>query len=142
MAELIVSYLITSQNTTPRGRRIHDDGQVDDYQVSKMVKGADGVYRDEAVTPGWYPLVKLNAADVESVRQAIDASGASALPAAIMSDPKGSTANRQAEWQIRTGSGLKTISVSHWPADNEAGQALFELSNRLGEIVTQAINSK
>jgi hypothetical protein len=142
MAELIVSYLITSQHGNPIGRRFYDDGQVEDYRVSKLVKGADGTYKDERVTPGWYPMVKLSTADLKAVQQAVDASGADKMPVTIQGDPKRSTANRQAEWQIKTGGGLKQIRVTDWPAEDQAGQALMTLSSQLGDIASKAVAAR
>ena len=139
MADLIVSYLIKGQHGNPRGRRVYEDGQVEDYRVSKKVKTADGTYKDERVTPGWYSMVKLSATDLKAIEQLVEASGADKMPATIAGDPKRSTANREAELQIKTGSGLKTITVTDWPAEDAHGKALFELTNQIGEIISKAV---
>lgn len=139
MAELIVSYLIKSHHGSPRGRRVYEDGQVEDYRISKKVKTADGTYKDERVTPGWYPMVKLSAADLKVIEQLVEASGAARMPATIAGDPKRSTANREAELQLKTSGGLKTITVSDWPAEDANGKALSELTNQIGEIISKAV---
>jgi hypothetical protein len=105
-----------------------------------MVKADDGSYKDEPVRPGWYPVTTLNAAQVESVRQAVEASGLRDLPSHVSGDPHRSTANREAEWEVKTADGVKTITIVPWPPGGAAGQALFDLSRRLGEIVNEALS--
>jgi hypothetical protein len=141
MPELIVSYLVTSQHGSPYGQRIYDDGQAEDYRVSKMIKTADGSYQDQRVTPGWYPVVKLGAAQVKAVQQAVEASGLPEMPARITGDTSRSTANRSAELQVMTAEGIKTIQVAPWLPGGEYGQALFELTKALGEIVNKALSA-
>jgi|SRR5690554_125625 hypothetical protein len=142
MSELIVSYQFTSPTNEPSGRRIYDNGQVDEYRASKYVKGADGNYKLESVPLDWYSLVKLSETEVKAVQQAVNASGADKMPASIKGDPQKSTARERAEWQIRIGDKLKTITVDDWPAEDAPGRALLELSKKLGEIVTKAINAQ
>ncbi|MAS34748.1 MAG: hypothetical protein CL610_12125 [Anaerolineaceae bacterium] len=140
MADLIISYLIKSQHGNPHGQRIDADGNTEDYRVSKKVKAADGTYKDERVTPGWYPVVTLSPEQVDAVQQAVEASGIRDMPAEITGDTSRSTANREAEWQVTTGGSIKTIQVTPWPPGGDSGQALFELSTQLSDIVNKALS--
>ncbi|MBZ0303863.1 MAG: hypothetical protein K8J31_29265 [Anaerolineae bacterium] len=141
MAELLVSYVVKSHHGKPYGQRIFVDGQAEAYRVSKLVKGDDGSYKDEPVSPGWYPAVRLNADQVKTIEQAVAASGLRDLPSQVQGDTKRSTANREAQWEVMTADGIKTIAIVPWPPGGDTGQALFDLSRRLGEIVNEALSS-
>jgi hypothetical protein len=138
MAERIVGFQVTVQHGDPYGLRIDADGQAEDYRVSKMVKGADGTYKDQPVTPGWYPVIKLSEAQVKAVKQAVDASGLRKMPAKISGDTQTTSASSDAQWWV----GDKTIKVAPWPPGGEYGQALFQLSSTLSEIVNKALASR
>jgi hypothetical protein len=140
MTQLIVSYLVTSQHGSPHGLRIFDDGKVEDYRISKKVKAADGTYQDQRVTPGWYPVVTFEAAQIKTVRQAVISSGLPDLPTHISGDKQQSTANREAEWQVAADGGLKTITIAPWPPGGATGQALFDLTRQLSDLVTKALS--
>jgi hypothetical protein len=139
MSELIVSYLVQSQHGKPHGQRIFADGKAEDYRVTRLVRAADGSYQDEQVTPGWYPVTDLNEAQIEAVKQAVEASGLPRLPSEISGKDSGSTAKREAEWQVTTDDGIRTIHVAPWPPGGDTGQALFTLTQRLNEIVREAL---
>lgn len=139
MAELIVSYLVRSQHGKPYGQRIFDDGKAEDYRVSRLVKAADGSYKDEPVNPGWYPVTELSAAQVQRVRQAVETSGLRDLPAQVRGEDRHSTVSREAEWQVQAAGQTKTVQVTPWPPGGDTGQALFNLTQRLSEIVREAL---
>ncbi len=139
MADLIVSYLVKSQHSKPYGQRIYDNGKAEDYRISRLVKAADGSYQEQSVDPGWYPVTELSASQLEAVQQAVETSGLRDLPAHVSGDGKGSTANREAEWQVQAGGQTKTVHVAPWPPGGDTGQALFNLTQRLSEIVREAL---
>jgi len=139
MAELLVSFIIRSRRTSPTGQRIWEDGLAEGYWTSRLEKGDDGAYRPQPVPPGWYELVKLNSAQLEAVKGAIDAADVSSMPAHIDSVAEGQSDPSWAEWQIQTDDGLKTVRVAQWGPLDERAEPLMDLLLQITNTVNAAL---
>ena len=139
MPELIVSFVISSPHGKPYGYRIYDDGKAEQYRVSKLVKNASGTYEDQQVTPGWYPATTLSAAQIDSLRQAVDSSGLRDLPGQVDSPATRRVDVGAAAWEVMTSGGVRSIHIEHWPLAGEAGSQLAALSAKIGGVVGEAL---
>jgi|GEM_PF-2749085 hypothetical protein len=138
MSDLIVSYMVEGPNRVPFGYRFFEDGLVEDYRVSKHVKGASGTYTEQSVTPGWYKVVSLDSNGVHAVREAVQASGIYSISADIHGAPT-STDPRTATWRISVDGDERSIVIEPWPTTDSRVQALFQLTTQLTTLVTQAL---
>jgi len=138
MVELIVGFRVEGPNSAPYGYRFFADGLVEDYRVSKHVKGASGTYTKQAVAPGWYPVVSLDAAGVNALREAVQASGIYSLTADIRGTPT-STDPLKAAWYFMVDGAERCIVIAPWPTSDRHVQALFQLTTQLTTLVTQAL---
>ncbi len=139
MAEIIVSYLVQHHSGSMYGQRVLDNGQVENYLTTRMIKGNDGQYHNEKVTPGWYPIAQLSPAQVAAVQQAVTYSNLPHLGNNIPPDPnlKENTGER-AQWQVQTPAGIKTVDIDHWAPVGDIQGPLRWLVERMGQIVIAA----
>jgi len=139
MPDLIISYFVQSPHGNPYGNRIYEDGKVESYRVSKLVKSASGAYQDEPVTPGWYPIAKLNETQLGAARQAVEASDVRHMPEKVIGNPGNTSDPAKGELQVRSDSGVRKITVEPWFPGGETGQALFNLTRELNDLINAAL---
>ena len=140
MSELIVSFVIRTQHGAPYGYRIYEDGKAEQYRVSKLVKNASGTYDDQPVTPGWYPATTLSAAQVESLRQAVDASALGSLPEHMPTTKAQPIDEDTAKWEVMTAHGVRSVTIDDWPPAGDKGAGLLALSVKIGGVVGEALS--
>lgn len=138
MPELLVSYFIKKERAAPVGQRVWDDGLVESYQTWQPVMGADGDYDIEPTTPAWSRLASLSEAQLEAVREAIEAANVADIPEDIPRVVRGRSTISSAEWKVSTPDGLKEIHVAQWGPLDEAAGPLMKLMVRVGMIVNLA----
>jgi hypothetical protein len=138
MPELLVSYSIKKERAAPVGQRVWDNGLVESYQTWRPVMGADGEYDLEPTAPGWSRLASLSEAQLEAVRQAVEAANVADIPEDIPRVVRGRSTVSSAEWKVRAPDGLKEIRVAPWGPLDEAAGPLMELMLRVGMIVNLA----
>jgi hypothetical protein len=139
--ELVVSYLINMPTGDPFGHRVWSDGQTEGYRVREYKAQPDGSLVQEAVTPGWVPLVKLTHAQVESFRHLVSASGLLKLGAVVDAAGTRATNSGTAEWQASDSKGVvKTVKISRWPAGDQF-QGLQKLVSEIGKTILDTQNA-
>lgn len=138
MAEIVVSYRVTRSGGKPYGQRVWDDGRVENFRTDRRVKGQDGVVRTESLPPDWYPITTLSAVQVQAVQKVVESAQLADLPSRLDAKVDPDLEAEQAEWQVQTNDGLKTIEVEFWnPAEGQQ-KRLLEVLQKMGEIVLKA----
>ncbi|MBE2182270.1 MAG: hypothetical protein IAE89_02480 [Anaerolineae bacterium] len=139
MTDLLFSYLVRDSTSDPYGQRLYDDGKVESYRVSRLVKSASGAYQEQPVTPGWYPAATLNEDQLAQSRAAIEASGVRGMPAKVTGSANNTSDLASGEIEVMTGDGLHKMTVKPWYPGGDTGRRLFHLISQLNNLITQSL---
>jgi hypothetical protein len=139
MAQIVVSYYVETLRGSAFGQRVWDNGLVENYLGTRVIKSSDGSHQQVQVTPGWYAIAQLSGAQVSAVRHAAERAHLPELPEHIAPDAAlNEHTGQSAQWQVLTEAGLKTITIEHWAPVGEVQGALRALIERMGQIVITA----
>lgn len=140
MPDLLVSYFIESPVEEPHGQRIWTDGKVENFRTSRYVKGSDGNYHDQPITPDWYDVATLSQNQVEAIRKAIAGSNLADLPPRLSEERDDNDDYPEtAKWQFLTDdNSLRTVIIDNWSPATSSQRPLLQLVQQMGDIVLTA----